>query len=105
MKIDCRIDKNAKTKTFVLEGELDVHNVKNLKSAVSESLENENGWTYILDLGEVSYLDSSGLGMLVYIKKEIGHEEGNLKIINIQSQVFNVFKLTRLDEFFDLSTK
>ena len=83
MKIDCQIDKNAKTKTFVLEGELDVHNVKNLKSAVSESLVNEEGWTYILDLGEVTYLDSSGLGMLVHIKKEITHEEGNLKIINI----------------------
>lgn len=105
MKIDCRIDNNTKTKTFVLEGELDVHNAKNLKSAVLESLENEEGWTYILDLGEVTYLDSSGLGMLVHIKKEITHEEGNLKIINIQSQVFNVFKLTRLDEFFDLSTK
>ncbi len=105
MKIDCQIDKNTKTKTFVLEGELDVHNVKNLKSAVSESLEDENGWTYILDMGDVTYLDSSGLGMLVYIKKEISHEEGDLKIINIQSQVFNVFKLTRLDEFFNLSVK
>ncbi len=105
MQIDYQINKEAKTKTFVLEGELDVHNVKNLKSAVSESLENEEGWSYILDLGNVSYLDSSGLGMLVYIKKEITHEEGNLKIINVQSQVFNVFKLTRLDEFFDISTK
>ncbi len=105
MKIDCQIDNNTKTKTFVLEGELDVHNVKKLKSAVSESLEDENGWTYILDMGEVSYLDSSGLGMLVYIKKEISHEKGDLKIINIQSQVFNVFKLTRLDEFFNLSMK
>lgn len=105
MKIDYQINKENKTKKFVLEGELDVHNVKNLKSAVSESLEEEAGWTYILDLGEVTYLDSSGLGMLVYIKKEITHEEGNLKIINIQSQVFNVFKLTRLDEFFDISTK
>ena len=105
MQIDYQINKETKTKTFVLEGELDVHNVKNLKSAVSESLENEEGWSYILDLGNVSYLDSSGLGMLVYIKKEITHEEGNLKIINVQSQVFNVFKLTRLDEFFDISTK
>ena len=105
MKIDAVVDKNAKTKTFVLEGELDVHNVKNLKSAVSESLENEAGWTYILDMSEVTYLDSSGLGMLVYLKKEITHEYGNLKINNIQSQVFNVFKLTRLDEFFDISTK
>lgn len=104
MKIECRVDKELKTKTFTLEGELDVHNVKNLKSEVSEALESES-WSYILDMDKVSYLDSSGLGMLVYIKKEIGHSCGSLKIINIQAPVLNVFKLTRLDEFFDLAGK
>ena len=32
MKIDCQVDNQAKSKTFILEGELDVHNVKNLKA-------------------------------------------------------------------------
>ncbi len=105
MNIECRVDKSSKSKTFILEGELDVHNVKNLKSTVSESLEEADGWVYVLDMDKVSYLDSSGLGMLVYIKKEVTHNNGSLKIINIQAPVFNVFKLTRLDEFFDLSAK
>jgi anti-anti-sigma factor len=105
MKVDFKLDKEAKIKTFVIEGELDVHNVKNLKSDVSESLEDEEGWTFILDMGGVTYLDSSGLGMLVYIKKEITSQNGVLKLLNIQPQVLNVFKLTRLDEFFDLTAK
>lgn len=105
MKVDFKLDKEAKIKTFVIEGELDVHNVKNLKSDVSESLEDEEGWTFILDMGGVTYLDSSGLGMLVYIKKEITSQKGVLKLLNIQPQVLNVFKLTRLDEFFDLTAK
>lgn len=105
MNIECRVDVSSKTKTFLLEGELDVHNVKNLKSAVSESLVDSDGWTYILDMDKVTYLDSSGLGMLVYIKKEVTHSNGALKIINVLAPVFNVFKLTRLDEFFDIFAK
>lgn len=104
MKIDCQVDNQAKSKTFILEGELDVHNVKNLKAEIMEAIDND-GWAYILDMDKVSYLDSSGLGMLVHIKKEIARSEGSLKIINIQGTVLNVFKLTRLDEFFDITAK
>jgi anti-sigma B factor antagonist len=52
---------------------------------------------------KVAYLDSSGLGMLVYIKKEIGRHNGKLKILNLNEQVLNVFKLTKLDEFFEIA--
>ncbi len=102
MKIDCQIDAGQKTKVFKIEGELDVHHVKNLKAEVMEALEGE-GWTYELDMDQVGYLDSSGLGMLVYLKKEIIRHEGKLKIKNLHEPVLNVFKLTKLDDFFQLS--
>jgi anti-sigma B factor antagonist len=102
MKIECLIDNDKKVKTFKIEGELDVHHVKNLKSKIMDTVE-EPSWTYVLDMNEVGYLDSSGLGMLVYLKKEIAKHEGELKIINLHEPVMNVFKLTKLDDFFGLS--
>jgi anti-sigma B factor antagonist len=102
MKIECLIDNDKKVKTFKIEGELDVHHVKNLKSKIMDTVE-EPSWTYVLDMNGVGYLDSSGLGMLVYLKKEIGKHEGELKIINLHEPVMNVFKLTKLDDFFGLS--
>lgn len=101
MKIELKIDEAKKTKIFQIEGELDVHHVKNLKSDVLESLE-PPGWTYELDMNRVTYLDSSGLGMLVYLKKEILKHEGHLRITNIHEPVLNVFKLTKLDSFFEI---
>ena len=80
MKITLKTDKDKLMKVFQIAGELDVHHVKNLKAEVMESLEGE-GWVYQLDMDEVSYLDSSGLGMLVYLKKEIVKHEGTLKIV------------------------
>ncbi len=102
MKIDCQIDTDRKTKVFQVEGELDVHHVKNLKAEIMDSIES-NGWTYEINMEKVAYLDSSGLGMLVYIKKEIGRHNGKLRILNLNEQVLNVFKLTKLDEFFEIA--
>lgn len=102
MKIECKIDSDKKTKVFQVEGELDVHHVKNLKAEIMDSIEPE-GWTYEIDMEKVAYLDSSGLGMLVYIKKEIGRHNGKLRILHLNEQVLNVFKLTKLDEFFEIA--
>lgn len=102
MKIDFQNDEANKTKIFKISGELDVHHVKNLKAEVMEALAGRD-WTYQLDMDQVTYLDSSGLGMLVYLKKEVIKKESKLKIINLHEPVLNVFKLTKLDDFFDLS--
>ncbi len=102
MKIECQIDNARKIKVFHVEGELDVHHVKNLKSEIMDSIES-TGWTYELNMDKVAYLDSSGLGMLVYLKKEISRHNGKLRIVKLNEPVLNVFKLTKLDEFFELS--
>jgi len=102
LKIDCSVNAQAKQKVFKIEGEVDVHQAKNLKSAIMDSVEKGN-WEYIIDMSEVCYLDSSGLGMLVFIKKEITRNEGKLIIQKVQDSVLGVFKLTKLDEFFGLA--
>lgn len=102
MKIECQVDSDKKLKVFSVEGELDVHHVKNLKSEIMDSIES-TGWIYELNMDKVVYLDSSGLGMLVYLKKEISRHNGKLRIVNLKEPVLNVFKLTKLDDFFELS--
>lgn len=103
MKIESQVDTESRTKTFSIEGELDVHHVKALKAQVLDALETGT-WTYLIDMAKIGYLDSSGLGMLVYLKKEILRKEGKLVIINLTEPVMNVFKLTKLDEFFAIDS-
>jgi len=101
VKIDCQIDTEKKVKVFYVDGELDVHHVKSLKSEIMDSIES-TGWVYELNMDKVAYLDSSGLGMLVYLKKEITRHNGKLRIVKLNEPVLNVFKLTKLDDFFEL---
>lgn len=101
MKIESHVDKAEKQVTFHIEGELDVHQVKVLKSTISEAI-TTGDWSYIIDLGKVVYLDSSGLGMLVYLKKEITRQGGKLLLINMSEGIRSVFQLTKLDDFFGI---
>lgn len=53
----------------------------------------------VLDLSQVSFMDSSGLGAVVYVLKHLGHT-GRLHICGVTPGVMAVLKLTRMDRVF-----
>jgi anti-sigma B factor antagonist len=53
----------------------------------------------VLDLGDVHFIDSSGLGMLVRILARTGPD--NLKLCGLTSRIFETLKITRLSSVFD----
>jgi anti-sigma B factor antagonist len=50
----------------------------------------------VLDMSQVSFMDSSGLGAVVFILKHLGHR-GRLHICGVTPGVMAVLKLTRMD--------
>lgn len=57
----------------------------------------------VLDLGQVGFLDSSGLGALVAIRKLLGQERG-MELHGVLPPVEKVLRLTRLDSIFTVRT-
>ncbi|WP_121060528.1 STAS domain-containing protein [Chachezhania antarctica] len=55
----------------------------------------------ILDLSKVDFIDSSGLGAIVAIRKQLG-EERQLDLAGLTSTVKKVFQLTRMDTVFKI---
>ena len=53
----------------------------------------------VLDMSQVSFMDSSGLGAVVYVLKHLGHR-GRLHICGVTPGVMAVLKLTRMDRVF-----
>ena len=53
----------------------------------------------VLDMSQVSFMDSSGLGAIVYVLKHLGHT-GRLHICGVTPGVMAVLKLTRMDRVF-----
>ena len=56
----------------------------------------------LLDFSNVEHLSSAALGMLINLQKEVGKQNGALKLSNINPQIYEVFKITRLSKLFDI---
>ena len=57
----------------------------------------------VLNLGDVNYIDSSGLGNLVSALVRTRMYEGELKLLNLTNKVHQVLRITKLDSVFDIT--
>lgn len=61
----------------------------------------DKGYKYfVINMGNVDYIDSSGLGVLVGIQKRAIKNGGNVRIKDIKGIVKELFELTRLIKVF-----
>lgn len=86
---------------YVREERLDAHNSEELKSEVNRKF-SDGSKDLIVDLKDVRFIDSSGLGVLVSGFKNASARQGSLKLCGLQSQVKSMFELTRLHRVFDI---
>ena len=56
----------------------------------------------LLSFKNVEYLSSAALGMLITLKKRVEEKQGKLKLSDINPQIYEVFKITRLNKIFDI---
>jgi anti-sigma B factor antagonist len=85
----------------ILEERLDAHNSGDLKVEM-QRLFDEGRKQVLVELREVRFIDSSGLGALVSgFKNAISHH-GALKLVSLQPQVKSMFELTRLHRVFEI---
>jgi anti-sigma B factor antagonist len=91
------------TVLFVREDRVDANNSEELKAELRRLFESGTK-DLILDLKEVLFIDSSGLGVLVSGYKNASILHGSLKLSSLQSQVKSMFELTRLHRVFDIFT-
>jgi anti-sigma B factor antagonist len=60
------------------------------------------GHKNLFNLGDVNYIDSSGLGHLVSAFTSVRKQEGELKLLNLTNKVHDVMQITRLYTVFDI---
>jgi anti-sigma B factor antagonist len=63
---------------------------------------NKNQKKILLNLGEVNYIDSSGIGELVSGFTTVTNSGGNLKLLNLNKRVKDLLQITKLYTVFDV---
>ncbi len=89
------------TTVDVNEERIDVQNAEEFRKHLLQLIQSGTK-TIIVDLGAVRFVDSSGLGALVYALRESKLAKGDLKVANLHNQVYAMFKVTRLNKIFDI---
>jgi anti-sigma B factor antagonist len=80
---------------------VDAHNSSELKDYLSSLLE-EGMKCLVLDMAEVGFVDSSGLGALLSGFKNAGLRECRFVLAALQPRVQSMFELTRLHRVFEI---
>ena len=82
-----------------LEGEIDLHESPNVRESLRPLIEKKVPRIYV-DMTNVSYIDSSGLAVLIDAMQRIANYGGKFGLIAIGPAVRTVLKIARLDQVF-----
>ncbi len=86
---------------LVLEGEIDLHESPRVKEKLNPLIEQKHP-RVLIDMTAVSYIDSSGIAVLIDAMQRLRAQGGQLALFGIQESVRNVFEIARLDQVFNI---
>jgi anti-sigma B factor antagonist len=84
-----------------LEGEIDLSTSAIFKETVYQVIESGHK-DVIIDLNELEFMDSTGLGVLVAALKKTTMEGGSIRLICNKRNILKVFTITGLDKVFSI---
>jgi anti-sigma B factor antagonist len=83
-----------------VEGEIDVYSAPTLRDGLTELL--QDGASVVVDLTEVGFLDSTGLGALVAARKVAADSGAQLPLVCTRERILKLFTITGLDGVFTI---
>ncbi len=83
-----------------VSGRLDAYNSTEFKESFTKFA--EQTVNFVLDLGNLDFLDSTGLGSLVACLKAISEKDGDIRIANMSEKPRMVFEITRAYKIFEI---
>jgi anti-sigma B factor antagonist len=84
-----------------VRGEVDIYTSSLLRERLVEVVE-AGAKRVVVDLSQVDFLDSSGLGVLVGALKRLRTAGGDLSLVCQQEKLLKIFRITALDRVFAL---
>jgi len=99
MKIE--VTKENDIAIVAVEGEIDVETSPQLRERFDELLA-QGEHNFVIDMGGVDFIDSSGLAAFVRLFKRVRVGEGDVKLCCVRPEILKIFELTRLNRVFDI---
>ena len=86
------------TLTVALTGEIDHHRAKSYMQAIAGKIEAYTPRICILDFHEVSFIDSSGIAVVIHAMRLLAQMDGKLMLSGLNEQPMKVFRASGVDK-------
>ena len=93
--------KKTRPNVLPLEGEIDLHVSPEVAASLRAMIANKPE-VLVVDLAKVSYMDSSGLAVLIDAMQHVQQYGGKFAIASVQESVQHIFEIARLDQVFQI---
>lgn|SRR5699024_2854582 len=104
MNLNIEISEENSQAIMKLKGEIDVYTATSLKEKLND-LVGARKHEVIVDLKEVTYMDSTGLGTFVSALKHAEEAESTLRLIRANDRLYRLFQVTGLDDVIDVHSE
>ncbi|MDR1542554.1 MAG: STAS domain-containing protein [Clostridiales bacterium] len=98
-QMDAVFDEESKCWSVSISGEVDIFNSADMKKSLT-ALINEKNTDMVLDCKFLDYIDSTALGALVGVLKNVRSYGGSIHLRNVKPSLSKLFKITNLDKVF-----
>jgi anti-sigma B factor antagonist len=96
-----KIESNYKKRVLYLSGDITQRNAHLVQKIIMENITDSIKELQI-DMKDVHYLDSTGIGIFILISRKMKEKNGNLSFRNLKKNIIEVLKLSGLDDFFSV---
>lgn len=103
MKVNIEKHQSDDKEIFVsVSGEIDAYTAPKLREELLPLTEGKNK-VITVNLKDVSYMDSTGLGVFVGLLKQLNNNEGELKLVDLSDRMKRLFKITGLSTIMNIA--
>ncbi len=98
MTITANLSPDGNELTIIVQGRFDFSSLQQFKNTYEKVSPKPK--SYLIDLKDSDYLDSSALGMLLSLRDFAGGDEANIRITGANADIKKILVITKLDELF-----
>ena len=98
-----KINVTGEVVTAYLSGELDHHNAKEMRETIDNAVELNMPTLLVMDFKDVSFMDSSGIGLVMGRYRTLSKTGAELHITNAPAQIFKMIKLAGIERLAKIS--
>lgn len=99
--MELKLSKLGDVKIIEIQGKFDIESTEEFENLFQKQIESNPG-TIAIDMNKLEYIDSSGIGTLIKSLNTIKNQKGTLILVGLNNMILNVFKLAKLDMFFQI---